>query len=62
MPTCSWELKRLEKIMKYIIFICELIAMVLLFVFSPISILLKIIGAVIIVCISQYAHTVLKAR
>ncbi len=48
--------------MKYIIFICEIIAMFLLLTFAPLNIWFKIIGIIIIVCLSQFAHTKLNAR
>ncbi len=48
--------------MKYIIFICEIIAVFLLLKFAPLNIWFKIIGIVIIICLSQFAHTKLNAR
>lgn len=52
--------KRLEKIMKFIIYSCEIGAIILLYLFAPLSLLLKIIGFVIIICIAQYAISMLK--
>lgn len=46
--------------MKFIIYSCEIVAIILLYLFAPLSLLLKIIGFVIIICISQYALSMLK--
>ena len=46
--------------MKFIIYSCEIVAIILLYLFAPLSLLLKIIGFVIIICISQYALSTLK--
>ncbi len=46
--------------MKIIIYICEIVAIILLYLFAPLSLLLKIIGFVIIICIAQYSLSMLK--
>jgi hypothetical protein len=46
--------------MKIVIYICEIVAIILLYLFAPLSLLLKIIGFIIIICIAQYAISMLK--
>ncbi|KRM77614.1 hypothetical protein FC82_GL002972 [Secundilactobacillus collinoides DSM 20515 = JCM 1123] len=48
--------------MRYIIFFCELLLIVLWVLFGPSALWLKIIGIIVIIICSQIAHILLKAR
>jgi len=48
--------------MKYIIFLLEVVAFVLWYKFGFDNIWLKILGFIVIIGISQFAHTKLNAR
>lgn len=48
--------------MKYIIFLAELIAMVAWLVYGPSGLVIKALGIIGIIILSQVAHQVLDAR
>lgn len=48
--------------MKYLIFSCEIIAILLVILFTSINNWLKVIAVIVIIGLSQLAHTLLKAR
>lgn len=48
--------------MRYVIFFCELLLIVLWVLFGPSALWLKIIGLIVIIICSQIAHILLKAR
>ncbi|WP_395317730.1 hypothetical protein [Fructilactobacillus frigidiflavus] len=48
--------------MKYFIFGCEVVAMILWIIYGVKSIIWKCVGIIVIIAISQLAHIVFKAR
>lgn len=48
--------------MKYLIYSCEFIAILLVVLFTSVNIWLKVIATIVIIALSQLAHTLLKAR